>query len=138
MSEQSQLRAHRYDKNEMQRFGAWGGKLAPWLAGNIDTPECYASYEEFRPEEPSGDWFYWYDEVDYAISGACEAIFRCPPNFDVEHRLELAAGDLFLIPKGTVARFEVVGDEPFVHVIVQMPRPPHTSEEGQPSFTSTA
>jgi hypothetical protein len=50
----------------MQRFAAWDGALAPWLSGDIDVAECYASFEEFRPEEPSGDWFYWYDEVDHS------------------------------------------------------------------------
>lgn len=130
------IQAYRYHPKRMQRFEAWGGKVAPWLSGDIDTPECYASFEEFRPGETSGDWFYWYDEVDYAISGECEAVFRSPPNFDVEHRMRLTAGDLFLISIGTVARFEVIGDEPFVHIIVQMPRPPHTAEEGRPSFTT--
>ncbi len=137
MSVRNLIEAHRYDPARMQRFGAWAGKCAPWLSGDIDTPECYASFEEFRPDEPAGDWFYWYDEVDYAVSGACQAIFRSPPNFDIEHRLHLEAGDLFFIRVGTVARFEVIGDEPFVHIIVQMPRPPYTAEEGRPSFTAT-
>ncbi|MDE0046653.1 MAG: cupin domain-containing protein [bacterium] len=136
MSVRNLIEAHRYDSARMQRFGAWAGKCAPWLSGDIDTPECYASFEEFRPDEPAGDWFYWYDEVDYAVSGACQAFFRSPPNFDVEHRLHLEAGDLFFIRVGTVARFEVIGDEPFVHIIVQMPRPPYTAEEGRPSFTA--
>ena len=132
------IRKHRYDKNRMLRFPAWAGKLAPWLSGDIDTPECYASFEEFRPEEPAGDWFYWYDEVDYAISGECQCTFRTPPTFDKEYRMHLKAGDLFFIRIGTVARFEVIGDAPFVHVIVQMPRPPYTAEEeGGPSFTTS-
>lgn len=137
MSVRNLIETHRYDPARMQRFGAWAGKCAPWLSGDIDTPECYASFEEFRPNEPAGDWFYWYDEVDYAVSGACEAIFRSPPSFDIEHRMYLEAGDLFFIRVGTVARFEVIGDEPFVHIIVQMPRPPYTAEEGRPSFTAT-
>ena len=107
----------------MRRFAAWDGEVAPWLSGDIDRPDCYASFEEFRPDEPAGDWFYWYAEVDYGISGACLCTYRVPPLFDDEHQLELAAGDLILIPKGAVARFEVIGDEPFVHLIVQMPRP---------------
>ena len=50
--------------------------------------------------------------------------------------MRLKAGDLFFIRIGTVARFQVIGDDPFVHLIVQMPRPPNTAEEGRPSFTS--
>ena len=121
----------------MQRFAAWAGKTAPWLSGDIDTPTCYASFEEFRPEEPAGDWFYWYDEVDYGISGECECIFRSPPNFDIEHpHASQGRRSLLHSYRVTIARFEVIGDEPFVHLIVQMPRPPYTAEEGRPSFTS--
>ncbi len=120
----------------MSRFAAWENKLAPWLSGDIDEEFCYASFEEFRPEEPVGDWFYWYDEVDFGISGACICRFRSPPLFDELHERELRAGDLFLIRKGTVASFEVVGSEPFVHVIVQMPRPEYVALEDSASFTS--
>jgi hypothetical protein len=130
------ISVHRHDPAAMRRFAAWAGKLAPWLSGDIDEESCYASFEEFRPEEPVGDWFYWYDEVDFGLSGSCLCTFRSPPLFDEEHRLELTAGDLFLIPKGTVARFEVVGSEPFVHIIVQMPRPEYVAVEEGPSFTS--
>jgi hypothetical protein len=133
-----EIKAYRYNQGRMKRFSAWENRVAPWLSGDIDTPDCYASFEEFRSEEPAGNWFYWYDEVDYVISGACECIFRSPPNFNKEHRMQLHAGDLFFIRTGTVARFEVKGGEPFVHVIVQMPRPPYSSEEGRPSFTSEA
>jgi hypothetical protein len=130
------ITVHRHDSSRMERFAAWGGKLAPWLSGDIDQESCYASFEEFRPEEPVGDWFYWYDEIDFGISGECICRFRSPPLFDSEHELHLTAGDLFLIRKGTVASFEVVGSEPFVHVIIQMPRPEHVAVEDSPSFTS--
>jgi len=130
------IKAHRYDKAQMKRFSAWGGKVAPWLSGDIDAPSAYASFEEFRAEEPTGDWFYWYDEINYAISGSCLCTFRSPPDFDLEHKLTLEAGDLFFIREGSVARFKVIGSAPFVHVIVQMPRPSHAAaEEGGPSFT---
>jgi hypothetical protein len=131
-----EIKAHRYDRDRMQRFAAWEGKLAPWLSGEIDEEHCYASFEEFRPEEPVGDWFYWYDEVDYGISGRCLARFRTPPFFDQQHQVELGAGDLFYIRKGTVASFEVLGEKPFVHIIVQMPRPQYVADEDQPSFTN--
>lgn len=134
--EKPQITVHRYDRDRMQRFAAWEGKLAPWLSGDIDEEHCYASFEEFRPEEPVGDWFYWYDEVDYGISGRCLARFRSPPFFDQVHERALGPGDLFYIRKGSVASFEVLGDEPFVHIIVQMPRPPYVSDEDQPSFTN--
>jgi hypothetical protein len=134
--EKPEIKAHRYDRDRMQRFAAWEGRLAPWLSGDIDQESCYASFEEFRPEEPVGDWFYWYDEVDYGISGRCLARFRSPPFFDRLHEVELGAGDLFRIRKGSVASFEVLGEEPFVHIIVQMPRPPYVADEDQPSFTN--
>jgi len=133
----SRIITYRYDQSRMKRFSAWAGKLAPWLSGDIDTPTAYASFEEFRPEEPAGDWFYWYDELKYAISGTCLCTFRSPPDFDLIHEMPLEAGDLFFIRKGTVARFDVAGDAPFVHVIVQMPRPPYASaDEGGPAFTN--
>lgn len=52
--------------------------------------------------------------------------------------MRLRAGDLFYIRIGTVARFDVIGEEPSIHIIVQMPRPPHTSEGSLPSFTTPA
>jgi len=134
----SAVSVHAYTPSALVRLPSWGGRTAPWLSGDIDVPECYASFEEFRPEEPADFWHYWYDEVTYVISGECEATICYPPNFNDEDRVRLRAGDLFLIKRGWSARFDVIGEDAFVHIIVQMPRAPHVEAESPTgaSFTS--
>jgi len=135
--ERDPITIHRYSHDRMVRLAAWDDSTAPWLSGDIDQESCYASFEEFRPDEPADYWHYWYDEVTYAISGRCEATVKYPPSFNGEHRVALGAGDLFLVKTGWSVRFDVVGEEPFVHVVVQLPRARNSSSDGSSSASFT-
>ena len=66
---------------------------------------------------------FWYDQVHFALKGKAKCIYRVPPTYDEEHVLEVGEGDLYLLPIGYQARWEVIGDEPYRTLFVNMPNP---------------
>ncbi len=90
------------------------------------------------------EWTYWVDALFYVFSGEAEITIWQPPNW-VEKTVAVAkAGDVFICPRGARARFRTLSDEPFRHLVFDIPNPGYDAEElsaatvaqGQPAGTA--
>jgi mannose-6-phosphate isomerase-like protein (cupin superfamily) len=133
------VQVRRWVHSEMRHFEAFAGQLSNWLGGDVDQPECFAAFEEFRPEEPAsrGVWTNWYDEVDIVVGGSALCTIWLPPTHIEARSTTLVPGDVILVPCGARVVFDAQGSDPYCHLIVQMPRPAATAEQDSASFTNT-
>ena len=125
---QGPIEVHRFDGAKLRRVSIRPHsprELVTWNDIAINEPRCYAGFQEVRPGDPAESWVMWFDEIQYALSGSANLIYRMPPLFNEEYTLNLSAGDLFLLPLGCDFTWEVIGDEPFRTVIAALPYPPN-------------
>ncbi len=85
------------------------------------------AYEAFDPESVV-NWAFWHDEVHVVTRGTAVVSYTLPPNHRRQVTKTFSAGDAYLIPDGSRVRFEI-GDEPYVHFCVIMPRFEYTRDE---------
>jgi len=116
---------HKFESDKLERYEAREGDYVDWIQKAISEPSCSAAFQEFRPEEKLGYWVFWYDQVHFALKGRAKCIYRVPPLYPEEFTLEVGEGDLYLLPIGYQVRWEVIGDEPYRTLFVNMPNPPH-------------
>ncbi len=74
------------------------------------------------------NWAFWHDEVHVVTRGTARVSYTLPPNHRKQVTKTFAAGHAYLIPDGARVRFEI-GDEPYVHFCVIMPRFEYTRDE---------
>ena len=89
---------------------------------------CQAVVEDWFKDNDI-EWTYWVDAIFYVFSGECEITLWQPPNW-VEKRVVTARpGDVFLCPRGARVTFRVLSDEPFRHLVFDVPNPGYDAEE---------
>ena len=93
----------------------------------VNDPRGVIAHEAFLPNTVV-NWAFWHDEVHVVTRGRAEVTYTLGPNHRKQVRKSFAAGDTYLIPDGARVRFEI-GDEPYVHVCVIMPRFEYTKDE---------
>jgi len=120
--------APKFDEKKMVLWPFKQGKHPCYIQTAVDEPEGFLGFEDYKPENPPTQngttWTFWHDEVQYVISGKCKTIYSDPPHTGPWKEAIVGPGDFYLIKRGTCARFEVIGNEPFRHLFVIMPRPP--------------
>jgi len=79
------------------------------------------------------NWAFWHDEVHYITRGTATAEYTLGPNHIKRVTKTFTAGDAYLIPNGARVRFEI-GDEPYVHFCVIMPRFEYDRDERNDSY----
>ncbi|MDH3463278.1 MAG: hypothetical protein OEM32_06610 [Acidimicrobiia bacterium] len=85
------------------------------------------AYESF-PENSTVNWAFWHDEVHVVTGGSAAVTYTLPPNHRKQVTKTFEAGQAYLIPNGTRARFDV-GEAPYIHFCVIMPRFEYTKDE---------
>jgi len=123
------IETHRFDPTKLVEVSVGGGDFIEWLHAPINHEGCVAGFAEFRSGGPDGSFPLWYPEVQYALSGEAEMVYRLPPVYDSELTLSVAAGDLWFVPTGTQVRFQVSTAEPFRILYAIMPRPESFGDE---------
>jgi mannose-6-phosphate isomerase-like protein (cupin superfamily) len=91
------------------------------------------AHEAFLPGT-TVNWAFWHDEVHIVTRGKAEVTYTLAPNHRKLVRKTLQAGDSYLIPDGARVRFEI-GDEPYVHICVIMPRFEYSKDERTDTYT---
>ena len=86
------------------------------------------AYESF-PGRSTVDWAFWHDEVHVIRGGVADVTYTVGPNHRRQVTKRFQDGDTYLIPSGTRARFEIVSDEPYLHVCIIMPRFEYSKDE---------
>lgn len=79
-------------------------------------------------------WAFWHDEVHIITGGTADVTYTLPPNHRKQVKKTFRAGDAYLIPDGARVRFDI-GDEPYVHICVIMPRFTYTRDERSDTYT---
>jgi len=79
------------------------------------------------------NWAFWHDEVHYITRGSATATYTLAPNHRKQVSRIFTAGDAYLIPDGARVRFEI-GDEPYVHFCVIMPRFDYDRDERMDTY----
>lgn len=79
------------------------------------------AYESFAPGS-TVNWAFWHDEVHVIMGGTAKCTYTLGPNHRKQVTKTFTKGDTYLIPNGARVRFEVVSDDPYLHVCVIMPR----------------
>ena len=98
----------------------------------VNDPRATIAYEAF-PAGSTVNWAFWHDEVHVVTRGRAEVTYTLAPNHRKQVRRTFEAGSAYLIPDGARVRFEI-GEEPYVHVAVIMPRFEYSREERADSY----
>lgn len=86
----------------------------------INDPRAAIAHEAFPPGS-TVNWAFWHDEVHIVTRGTAVVTYTLAPNHRKQVMRTYRAGDTYVIPDGARVRFEI-GDEPYVHICVIMPR----------------
>ena len=75
------------------------------------------------------EWTYFVDAIFYVFSGEAELTLWQPPNWTEKHVVVCKPGDVFLCPRGARAQFRTLSDEPFRHLVFDIPNPGYDADE---------
>ena len=98
----------------------------------LNDPRGTLALESFAPNS-TVNWAFWHDEVHYITRGSATVTYTLAPNHRKKVTKAFTAGDAYLIPTGARVRFEI-GDEPYIHFCVIMPRFAYTQDERHDSY----
>lgn len=98
----------------------------------VNDRRAAIAHEAFLPGT-TVDWAFWHDEVHIVTRGTAVVTYTLAPNHRKQVTKTYRAGDTYLIPDGVRARFEI-GDEPYVHICVIMPRFEYSKDERSDAY----
>jgi mannose-6-phosphate isomerase-like protein (cupin superfamily) len=98
----------------------------------VNDPRGTIAFEAF-PARSNINWAFWHDEVHVVTRGRAKVTYTLAPNHRKRVERSFQAGDTYLIPSGARVRFEI-GEEPYLHVCVIMPRYEYTREERHDTY----
>jgi len=99
----------------------------------VNDPRGVIAHEAFLPNTVV-NWAFWHDEVHIVTRGKAEVTYTLGPNHRKQVTKTFQTGDTYVIPDGARVRFEI-GDEPYVHICVIMPRFEYSKDERMDSYT---
>jgi mannose-6-phosphate isomerase-like protein (cupin superfamily) len=99
----------------------------------LNDPRAVVAHEAF-PAGATVNWAFWHDEVHIVTRGKAEVTYTLAPNHRKQVRKTFQAGDTYVIPDGARVKFEI-GDEPYVHICVIMPRFEYSKDDRTDSYT---
>lgn len=67
------------------------------------------------------EWVYWVDSVHFVVSGEAEITWRDPPDWKESRTVIARAGAVYLTPRGCHVKWRILSDEPFRHIVVDIP-----------------
>jgi hypothetical protein len=86
----------------------------------IDEPATQVVYEDwFKGNDV--EWVYWLDAFHVVISGEAEITYWNGPDWSESGTVTAKAGDMYLTPRGSRCRWHITSDEPFRHIVLDIP-----------------
>ncbi len=89
---------------------------------------CQAVVEDWFKDNDI-EWTYWIDSIFYVIGGECEITLWQPPNWTEKRVVVARPGDIFLCPRGARAQFRTLSDEPFRHIVLDVPNAGYDADQ---------
>jgi hypothetical protein len=86
----------------------------------INEPAMQVVYEDWFKGNDI-EWVYWVDAFHIVISGEAEISYRDPPAWSETKTVVARAGAMYLTPRGAHVKWRVLSDEPFRHVVLDIP-----------------
>ena len=94
----------------------------------VDQPTCQVVLEDWLKDNEI-EWTYWVDSLFIVFSGTAEMEIWQPPNWTKRFKRTVGPNDVFLCPRGARARWKVTSEEPFRHLVVDIPNAGYSVEE---------
>jgi len=94
----------------------------------LDEPTCQVVVEDWLKGNDI-EWTYWVDSLFFVVSGSAEMEIWQPPNWVTKTTKVVEKGSVFLCPRGARASWKVLSDEPFRHVVVDIPNAGYSVDE---------
>lgn len=94
----------------------------------LDEPTCQVVLEDWFKDNDI-QWTYWVNSLFIVISGTAEMEIWQPPNWVKRTKRTVTKDDVFLCPRGARAWFKTISDEPFRHIVVDIPNAGYSVEE---------
>ena len=94
----------------------------------LDEPTCQVVLEDWYKDNDI-EWTYWVDSLFIVVSGSAEVEIWQPPNWVTKKTIVVEKDAVFLCPRGARAKFRTLSDEPFRHIVVDIPNAGYSVEE---------
>jgi hypothetical protein len=102
------------------------------LVTMMDEPAVQVVYEDWFKDNDV-EWVYWLDTFHIVISGSAEITYWDAPNWEEAKTVVAGPGSMYLAPRGLRARWHVTSDEPFRHVVLDIPNGGYTTPDQRDS-----
>jgi mannose-6-phosphate isomerase-like protein (cupin superfamily) len=86
----------------------------------MNEPACQVVLEDWFKDNPI-EWVYFVDAFHVVISGRAEITYRNPPDWPEERTVIAEPGMMYLTPRGAHVKWRILSDEPFRHVVLDIP-----------------
>jgi hypothetical protein len=94
----------------------------------MNEPAVQVVYEDWFKDNDV-EWVYWLDAFHIVISGSAEITYWDPPNWEEPHTVVADPGSMYLTPRGSRVKWRVLSEEPFRHVVLDIPNGGYTTPE---------
>jgi hypothetical protein len=115
------------DKKELEPYPTKPESMFRWSI-LFSEHACQAVVEDWFKGHDI-EWTYWIDSIFYVFSGEAEITLWQPPNWVQKHVVVARPGDVFLCPRGARAQFRTLTEEPFRHLVLDVPNAGYDAEE---------
>ena len=86
----------------------------------MNEPACQVVLEDWFKDNPI-EWVYFVDAFHIVLSGRARITYRNPPDWPEERTVIAEPGMMYLTPRGSHVKWEILSDEPFRHVVLDIP-----------------
>ena len=116
----SKFKVYNVDPKDLKRFEVKARNESMDIAFYTDEPGATTGVEDFYPGT-TFEWDFMHDEVQYILLGKAVITYSLPPLHDKVQKTTAQKGSIYLVPRGTHAKFRIVSKAPYRHLFVVMP-----------------
>jgi mannose-6-phosphate isomerase-like protein (cupin superfamily) len=86
----------------------------------MNEPASQVVLEDWFKGNPI-EWVYFVDAFHIVISGRARITYQNPPDWPEARTVVAEPGMMYLTPRGSHVKWEILSDEPFRHVVLDIP-----------------
>ena len=94
----------------------------------MSEPAVQVVYEDWFKDNDV-EWVYWLDTFHIVISGSAEITYWDPPDWNDEQTVVASPGSMYLAPRGSRVKWHITSEEPFRHVVLDIPNGGYTTKD---------
>ena len=93
----------------------------------MNEPASQVVLEDWFKDNPI-EWVYFVDAFHIVLSGRARITYWNPPDWPEERTVVAEPGMMYLTPRGSHVKWEILSDEPFRHVVLDIPNAGYSEE----------